>query len=37
MHEYLKKAEENFDNNNYKKTIEYCDKLIEKGICLKDA
>jgi len=35
--DYLKLAEENFDNDNYKKTIEYCDKLIAKGLYLKDA
>ena len=35
--DYLKLAEENFDNDNYNKTIEYCDKLIEKGWHLIDA
>ena len=37
MDNYLKKAEENFDNSNYKKTIEYCDKMIAKGLYLSDA
>ncbi|MCR5262010.1 MAG: tetratricopeptide repeat protein [Candidatus Gastranaerophilales bacterium] len=35
--DYLKLAEENFKNDNYNKTIEYCDKLIEKGLYLTDA
>lgn len=37
MHEYLKKAEESFDNDNFKAAIEYCDKLIDEGLELKEA
>ena len=37
MDNYFKKAEEYFDNDNYKKAIEYCDKSIKKGLYLKNA
>ena len=37
MDNYFKKAEEYFNDDNYKKAIEYCDKSIEKGLYLKDA
>ena len=37
MDNFLKKAEESFKNSNYKMAIKYCNKLITKGIFLKDA